>query len=139
MSQTTSIDFEVSKPFDAIEFIKHLEHQGWAASYDGKITYLPAGDDGMYDWRVASSNDFELVFEELQKKVLSKESIGVVLIDKETNCGGELLIWPDYTSFSLSLSIKSNELRESEYYIDKISESLASKGVELSNVEVDIL
>lgn len=139
MSRTISIDFEASKPFDAIEFIKHLERQGWDISYDGNITYLPTGDDGMYDWRVACLNDIDLIFEELQKKILLKESIGIVLVDKETSSGGEFLIWPDYTNFSFSLSIKSNELRDSEYYINKINDSLASNGNELLNVEVDIL
>lgn len=139
MSQTTSIDFEVSQSLNAVELLKQLEYRGWTATNNDQIVYLPLGDDGMYDWRTTNSKDAELVFNELQKKAVLNESIGLVLIDKNSGCGGELLIWPDYTSFSLTLSVKLNELREPEYYVKRIKDSIASLGLEITSTEIGII
>ena len=136
MSQTLSIDCEVNRSFNAVDLLKHLENNGWTLNLNDKVTYLPLGDDGMYDWKVVHVADTKSVFNELNKKVLSNECVGFVLIDKETACGGEFLIWPGYTSFSLSLSIKNKEPLDAEYFVKRIKSSMDTKGLECIDIEI---
>ena len=136
MSQTVSIDCEINEPLRVTQFIEQLDSDRWSTSFEGEITYLPLGDEGMYEWKSIASTNLKLFYDEISQKESINEVIGVVLIEKASMTGGELIFWPNYSSFSLSFSVNRCNMRDVDYYIETLKKSIALIGRELVDVEV---
>ena len=87
----------------SVELIQRLLNFGWALNYNGKVSYLPLGDNDEFSWRAESiSSESLLVI--LNEKEQRGELVGVVLTWKDSGIGGNFLVYNNGT-LSISLSI----------------------------------
>ena len=110
-----------------------LLNNGWTLNDNGKISYLPVGDDGDYNWVSESINIDELI-NILDEKERRNESIGVSLTWGDTNIGGTLLIWDkESLSFNLSINRKiinqdsSMGITDVNWYLEKLISGLINE------------
>lgn len=107
MATSASIDIKLSKPNGSMitpsELIRKLLEFGWTLNDNGKMSYLPVGDEGEYDWKEADIC-LSSIIEIIEKKEKLGETIGIVITWGDTGIGGSLLIWSSQ-EISLNLSI----------------------------------
>lgn len=139
MSISISIDCKVDNIIEIKACLQCFMKQEWSLLFDGEICYLPLADSDMYNWSTATEPDIDRVFDELHSKQKASEVIGIVVVDKHTSCGGELLIWSDYFSFSLTFTINKSNMREVDYYIHRLKESIQMCDLQLICTEVGSL
>ena len=91
MSVSSSIEISLSKPLSRLTILQKLEEFGWSYNDQGKVSYLPIGDEDDFDWQHK-----DIPVEELLKILAIKDSqselIGVAMTWKDTNIGGTFLI-----------------------------------------------
>ncbi|MEK4367583.1 hypothetical protein [Paenibacillus sp. FSL R5-0473] len=91
MSVSISIEISLSKQISRMSILRKLEDFGWSYNDQGKVTYLPIGDDNYFNWQNKS-----IPLEELLKILVikdnQKELIGVAMTWKDTDVGGTFLI-----------------------------------------------
>lgn len=126
MSVSTSIEINLSKPTSGIAILKKLKQFGWTYNDQGKVTYLPVGDEDDFNWR----HEY-LPLVELDKILALKdehrELIGVALTWKESNIGGhflvnqagKILISPDINRKVLDIN-SNNKITDMNWYITKL-------------------
>lgn len=62
-----------------VEVLKIFQQIGWYIyNPQGKVEYLPIGDDDEYDWQCDEKSESEL-YDIISKKIASKEQIGINL------------------------------------------------------------
>lgn len=138
MSISASLDIVLANKLksnsntSAVSIIDCLVQHGWEIYDDGLIVYLPYGDDGDYNWKDdhISQNDF---FQLVKMKELNKEVIGVEIRFKNTQSGGELLIFNNRElSFNISINQRfidaNSDLRilDVNWYVERIVRALSS-------------
>lgn len=134
MSITASINVTLYKTnYDTsiISIIDYLCKNEWKIYINGKVTYLPFGDYGDYNW-VSENITQEKLFQILTKKQQNNEVIGIELYLKNSNIGGELLVFNN-NELSLNISINqrfinnNNNLKilDINWYIEKFISCLA--------------
>ena len=97
MSVSASIDLRVvqsstGKLITPIKAIELLAHYGWSLQRDGYVCYLPPGDGDNFGWD-GRRMSIESLMAILTKKEDLSELIGVLLTWKNTDIGGNLLLY----------------------------------------------
>jgi len=97
MSVSTSIDLRIVQSMSGtivspMKILEKLVSNGWNLfDKKGCVSYLPVGDDDMFNWTGKKMNGTSLM-EILKEKELIGELIGVGLTWKSTGIGGEVLL-----------------------------------------------
>ncbi|MEC0124145.1 hypothetical protein [Paenibacillus pabuli] len=126
MSVSVSIEIRLSKQISRMTILRKLEDFGWTYNDQGKVTYLPIGDEDDFDWQHKS-----IPLEELLKILVIKDNqrelIGVVMTWKDTDEGGTFLIEENGTIIISPdinrkvLDIESyNKITDVNWYITKL-------------------
>lgn len=138
MGMQASIDINFAKEYSPKEILKNLIYSGWEFDYQGSVSYLLPSDIDDYDWQFIDKNDFDI--EEFISSHYDKDKIGIVMIIDRIS-GGNMLIYPDY--LSLSLSINRHYLSESEtipdfnWYLKRLNIFLNT--IKLSSIQCEII
>lgn len=114
MSVSASIDINLvqyQQRVSLLKVIQYLLEYGWSLDYDGKISFLPIGDDDKFNWQ-SESMSIESFFHILMKKEKNNEIIGVAMTWSNTGIGGDFLLSKD-GKLSVNLSI-NRKLIESD-------------------------
>jgi hypothetical protein len=137
MSISASIDIKLAAKTNSIKshraVIEILNNSGWKILNNNKAVYLPLGDDGDYDWR-SEELDYDALMNIIEKKANNDEVVGVELVWKDTEIGGQLLI---FNSTELSFNITINRkyiytdsllnLVDVNWYIEKLITYLSDR------------
>ena len=129
MSISALINLDFAERLDckinATNIIKCLINNGWRINCNHKISYIPLGDNGMYNWqeKELSYADF---YEIIKQKEIANEDIGVDIYWKNTEIGLSLLIFSDL-KVTLILSInrvkidlQDIDITDSSWYLQRI-------------------
>ena len=117
-----------------LDILKIFQQIGWNIyNYQGKIKYLPIGDNDDYDWQCEEISEIEL-YDIISEKVAKKEQVGVSLYDQN---GAEGIDFIANATDQIILSIDIN--RKTVYgkhtnmiwYIENIIYRLFDAGVRL--------
>ena len=126
MSTLASIDIKLSRkkafPISSESIIKALILSGWNAVNNGKILYLPLGDEDDFDWQEKALNQSD-IFSIIEQKERNNEIVGVGITWKDTAIGGTLLINPAFDiSFSLTINRKRlfDNVTDVNWYLERL-------------------
>lgn len=113
MSVSASIDIQfVQKENDrmsSIAVLQKLIQFGWTFNDYGLVSYLPIGDNDDYDWQ-REDISIDSIMNIISVKEQNRENIGVVLTWKDTDIGGQFLLWNDGNlSINLTINLKRLE------------------------------
>ncbi|WP_091018219.1 hypothetical protein [Paenibacillus amylolyticus] len=126
MSVSISIEISLSKQISRMTILRKLVDFGWSYNDQGKVTYLPIGDDNEFNWQRKS-----IPLEELLKILVIKDNqrelIGVAMTWKETDVGGTFLIEENGTILMSPdinrkvLDVESyNKITDVNWYVTKL-------------------
>ena len=117
-----------------IDILKALKKIEWGIyNREGKVEYLPVGDDGEYDWQWEKMSETKF-YDIISTKIANKEQVGVDLF---YNSGVEGISLLAYTTNQITLSISINRRLMDErhtdmvWYLRNIVYRLMDIGVEL--------
>lgn len=126
MSTLASINIKLSKKksgsISAVSILKALIIHGWILMNNGKILYLPLGDEDNYDWQENELSEPEF-FRIVERKEKKNEIIGVGMTWKDTSIGGTILI---HSALDISFSLTTNRRRlvnnitDVNWYLERI-------------------
>lgn len=110
MSRDINLDIgliDLQNGINRFDIINILYTNGWSFSDNGRFLYLPLEDNDEWGWESKEISALEQnnLFKILKEKSLSNEVLGVSMTWKNTNIGGQFLIFPD---FQLSFCINNN-------------------------------
>lgn len=91
ISVSASIDICFSKSISRMILLQQLIDFGWSYQDNGKVTYLPIGDEDDFDWQ-SECITIERLLEILSEKDTRGELIGVALTWENSNIGGNFLL-----------------------------------------------
>jgi len=143
MSIAASIDVKLVKYSSRCvvqkEIVQILLDYGWSLNDNGKMTYLPVGDNGAFSW-VSEDISTNFFMETLQKKEKLGENIGVNLTWKNTNVGGSFLFFDDNV-LSVTLTInrkifirKNNlEVTDVNWYLERLLPPLNAEDLRIGH------
>ena len=109
-----------------------LSNCGWTTHREGHVVVLPLGDNDDFNWTSCAMSSAELA-ELIQKKCEAGEVIGIVLMWKDSDVGGNFHI-DSNSSLKVALSINRVLLSESlpysnvSWYLERILPALQSIG-----------
>lgn len=129
MAVSASLDIQVINYSSMSVCIKNLINFGWGFNYEGKVFYLPVGDED-FNWKNDVLSD-ENIFKIFLEKEKNKETIGICMIWKNTNVGGDFLFRED-GSISINLNINRKKLfnhTDFNWYTDHIINALNKDSV----------
>ncbi|NLW48571.1 MAG: hypothetical protein GXY86_14740 [Firmicutes bacterium] len=127
MSTSASINIRLNCEYvSPTKIINIFLDNGWTFNDNGFISYLPIGDNDDFNWQ-SKNIDKDYLIKILAKKEQKKELIGVVITWKDTEIGGQLLIW-DKGDISISLTLnrklidtdKSDRITDVNWYLKRI-------------------
>ena len=123
-----------------IDIIKIFQQIGWDI-YDtqGKVEYLPIGDDGMYDWQ-HDKISMIMLYDIISEKAARKEQVGVSLFYNNGAEGISLLA--DTTeqimlSISINRKIITGKYTDMAWYLENIIYKLFDIGVRLLSYKLE--
>ncbi|WP_339307092.1 hypothetical protein [Paenibacillus sp. FSL R5-0519] len=126
MSVSISIEISLSKKISRMTILRKLEDFGWSYNDQGKVTYLPIGDDDEFNWQRKSIPPEELL-KILVIKDNQRELIGVAMTWKDTDVGGTFLIEENGTILMSPdinrkvLDVESyNKITDVNWYVTKL-------------------
>lgn len=100
-----------------VDILNMFRQIGWNIyNLQGKVEYLPVGDDDKYDWRCEDISENEL-YDVISEKIAKKERVGVNLFYKNGVEGISLMA---YTTDQIMLSIVINRKIVKEKYTDMV-------------------
>lgn len=100
-----------------VDILKIFQQIGWGIyNLQGKVEYLPIGDDDEYDWQCEDISDINL-YDVISRKIAKQEQVGVNLF---YNNGVEGISLMAYTTDQIMLSIAINRKTVKEKYTDMI-------------------
>lgn len=111
-----------ANPISAVSILKVLIEHGWNLVNNGKVLYLPLGDDDDFDWQEDEINE-SVFLNIVYQKEKANEVIGVGMTWKDTSIGGTVLICSALDiSFSLTINRKRliNNITDVNWYLEKI-------------------
>jgi hypothetical protein len=127
MSVSASISVQLERrsneKISAMQLINIFILNNWRLQDNGKVSYLPLGDDDDFDWQYN-----EIMVEELMnivsKKEVCGEIIGLLMLWDTTDIGVQLLIRSELElSFSISVNrktIDNGNITDVNWYLEKI-------------------
>ncbi|MDS0526552.1 hypothetical protein NNC19_12745 [Clostridium sp. SHJSY1] len=130
MSISASIDVKLARnnneKISAKKLISILISDKWRLQDNGKISYLPLGDDDDFDWQYDEISINELM-DIVDKKEERREVIGLIMLWDTTEIGVNLLIHSELElSFSCSINRKklnnldNRSITDVNWYVEKI-------------------
>lgn len=100
-----------------LDIIKLFQQIGWGIyNVQGKVEYLPIGDDDEFDWQCEEMSEVKL-YDIISDKIANKEQIGVNLF---YNNGSEGISLIAYSTDQIMLSITINRKIIGEGYTDMV-------------------
>ena len=123
------------KNTDIWGIIQILMDSGWSVCKDEKVTFLPLGDNGMYDWR-----EEELSPENLKTLVKEKEKlseiVGVILYNDGV---GVTLLFDSNSEFTIGCDIfrkvlSNSRLTDFSWYLQNLLMTLEREGITIVSV-----
>lgn len=123
------------------DFLSGMIEAGWSYDDHGHISHLPAGDNEVSNWTFRPLADWIAVVEEIEQKVVRKETAGIVLLTGEERSGGEVLIAPSLEEITLIISANrrtlSGAFRATDYswYIERMVPPLEKSGFRIERME----
>ncbi len=145
MSITASIDLSLFNNsdyiFSSIDLLELMINNNWIIKKNNKISYLPLGDDDLFEWTENEMKENELK-EIIKKKEIEKEIIGIVFYWENTDIGVSMLCFPDnQITFNLNINrvvIDEKECREitdTNWYLERIIPCLKTDKFKVQNVK----
>lgn len=124
MGYSASIDIEIEKKLSSNFFKKELFENGWDYNDNGFLFYIPLHDND-FEWeKVPFTQNKEKVLKEVYQKLLLEENIGLVIVYKNENIGGQLIYFPKSNLISFIINInrvkKSNGQTDFSWYQRKL-------------------
>ncbi|WP_261828717.1 hypothetical protein [Inconstantimicrobium mannanitabidum] len=127
MSVSASISVQLERrnneKISVIQLINTFISNNWRLQDDGKISYLPLGDDDDFDWQYNEISVEELM-NIVNKKEICREIIGLLMLWDTTDVGVQLLIHSELElSFSISVNrktIDNGNITDVNWYLEKI-------------------
>ena len=142
MSRFSSIDIMLyGKRKKIVELISMLLNYGWTLNDYGRVSYLPIGVNGKYDWASDDISKCDLISLIKLKEDIG-EQVGIVMTWKDTLIGGQMLFYSDMKiSFILSINRQeisnTNRFTDVTWYLEKIIPALASIDVNIESIKWD--
>jgi hypothetical protein len=94
VSRTASIHLEIQAVPATAEILSLLLQAGWGYDYHGEITYLPVGDNEMFNWSTEPLDGWSRVESVIATKVQNNEPVGLGLAWKDSKIGGTFYVKP---------------------------------------------
>ncbi len=93
---------------------------------DNCIEYLPFGDKDEFNWTSRPASELANVISELERKWGSGEIVGITVLWRTSNSGGNLLVFPDRQvslSCNINRRITPSGATDVTWYLDRILEA----------------
>jgi len=126
ISVSASIDISLATQISRMKILQQLVELGWSYDDNGRVTYLPIGDNDDFNWQ-SECISVERLLEILSEKDTRGELIGVVLTWENSNIGGHFLLRRNGTiTISLNINrrvintVSSSKLTDITWYITRI-------------------
>jgi hypothetical protein len=142
MSRTASLELRgyLRSGIRVRDLLSAMISAGWSYDDHGHISYLPLGDGDVSNWTWRSLADWAAVVEEIERKLASSETAGVVLLAAEGRSGGELLMTPSLEVITLILSANrktlpgASQATDYSWYIARMVPPLEKLGFEIERM-----
>lgn len=140
MGITSGLDIDFEEAVDPIQLINDLIDFGWTYDDGGKISYIPVGDNDLFEWQEESLENWNKVLEIIQEKIAKNEVIALILTWRDTQIGGHFIISEDRKCLMISLSVDRQTIGNSrktnfDWYEGKIVTALKNHGYKLDNAQ----
>ena len=137
MGMQVSIDINFAQEYSPKEILKCLINSGWNIYYQNMVTYLSSNDIDDYNWLNIDMSLFNL--DEFINSHNVMDKVGIVMVyDNES--GGNLLIYPNYLSMSLSINrqyLFGEDIPDFNWYLKKMSVFL--RKIKLSSIQCETI
>ena len=137
MGMQVSIDINFAQEYSPKEILKCLINSGWNIYYQNMVTYLSSNDIDDYNWLNIDMSLFNL--DEFINSHNIMDKVGIVMVyDNES--GGNLLIYPNYLSMSLSINrqyLFGEDIPDFNWYLKKMSVFL--RKIKLSSIQCETI
>ncbi|WP_129020228.1 hypothetical protein [Edaphocola flava] len=142
MSKSADIKVSIShnqNNVSVLDILNLFQATGWQLDYHGNIGYLPINDED-YNWTTVLVSDKQKVYDDIYKKIQKKETIGITLVNQQTDIGMNLLIDFAIQTLNFDLSINRKEINEIKttdfsFYLTKIVPILQKAGLIIEIIE----
>ena len=123
-----------------LDILKIFQQIGWNIyNYQGKIKYLPIGDNDDYDWQCGEISEIEL-YDIISEKVAKKEKVGVSLFYHNGTEGIDFIAnATDQIILSIDINRKTvyGKYTNMIWYIENIIYRLFDAGVRLVSYRLE--
>ena len=137
MGMQVSININFAQKYSPKEILKCLINNGLNIYYQNMVTYLSPNDIDDYNWLNIEMNLFNL--DEFINSHNVMDKVGIVMVyDNES--GGNLLIYPNYLSMSLSINrqyLFGEDIPDFNWYLKKMSVFL--RNIKLSSIPCETI
>jgi hypothetical protein len=131
--------YQRKKKIDIVAAIEALCFYGWDLIEGTTIGYLPLGDKDDFNWKYVPLELKAKVLEELRKKQLANEIIGITISYKNTEAGANLLFLPEENQISLSLADETklpNGINDFELYEQKLLPWIFGEKIKFDSIKL---
>ena len=142
MSHAAGINVTISSSTKSVlELIEVLLNNGWSVKDHSHISYLPLGDEDAFNWQHIAIAAWPKIVEILKQKEKHRELIGLVMIWKDANRGGEFLFFPDGQRLAVSWSVNRKILKhcadftDHSWYLTRILAPLLKESIVIESVQ----
>lgn len=122
------------------DILRIFQQIGWhIRNPQGKVEYLPIGDDDKYDWQCDEISESEL-YDIISKKIESKEQIGVNLFYRNGTEGISLMAYnTSQTILSITINRKTvkGKYTDMSWYFENIVYKLLNADVRLLSYKIE--
>ena len=137
MGMQVSIDINFAQEYSPKEILKCLINNGGNIYYQNMVTYLSSNDIDDYNWLNIDMSLFNL--DEFINSHNVMDKVGIVMVyDNES--GGNLLIYPNYLSMSLSINrqyLFGEDIPDFNWYLKKMGVFL--RKIKLSSIQCETI
>lgn len=137
MSSQANIDIKFSSDYEPKKLVKLLLTFGWEFNIDGYVEFLCHDDVDSYDWQSLDYVSFNL--EEFLESHNAQEKIGLSML-LEKDIGGNLLIYPDWMTISLSINrlyLSNSRIPNFNWYLNKLE--LFLKEIDFLSINCELI
>ena len=124
MGMQVSITINFSHEYSPLDVLKIILNNGWDYHFENRVTYLSSNDIDDYNWQEIELNTFNVKSFMNSDDFMSK--IGLVIVYNNES-GGEVVIYPGFLIFSLSINRKyliSKKIPDFNWYLNRMADFL---------------